>query len=65
MKKVQDEKDYLIQLGFVPEKTNRILSKNKMRAKKSDEEKDFLKAWEEPKKDEHGNNKTYMSGFYI
>ena len=33
------------QIGFIPSKTNKILHKNRQRAKKTDEEQDFKKAW--------------------
>ena len=49
-------------IGFIPSKTNKILHKNKQRAKKTDEERDFKKAWGDLSAD--AGNINLMNRFY-
>ena len=57
------DKEALKNIGYIENKTSKILSQNKRRANLKDEENDFLKAWKEPKY-KNGNSTHYMNHFY-
>ena len=50
------------QIGFIPQKTHKILHKNKTRANKANEEKDFERAWGSLPGD--AGSKFFMNKFY-
>ena len=57
------DRQQLKNIGYIRNKTDRILSKNKRRVNVKDSEADFAKAWNDPIY-KHGNSTHLMNAFY-